>query len=251
MSPLPKLSLVEIGAYDAPAHESLSPYCLKAHRALKYLGLPYERKILFNPSGGRQFNPTGQFPTLLVGDERVPDSSAILRKLDQLSSGRLNPDPDPRVRAEALLWEELADTSVNGFLIASRWADDRNWPRVRDTMLAKVPGAIRGFIGNRARKQLIGVLKARDVWRAGPDACWRRFQEQLDQLEARAPKTGYWVGSALSVADLGLFGQLHSLRLPLTPWQSEEVSKRPTLSAYLDRIHQETWKPAATAAIAA
>jgi glutathione S-transferase len=251
MSPLPKLTLVEIGAYDAPAHESLSPFCLKAHRALKYLGLPYERKIAFNPNAGRQYNPTGQFPTLLVGDERVPDSSAILRKLNELSGGRLNPDDSPRVRGEALLWEEFSDTAVNGFLIASRWADERNWPRVRDTMLAKVPGPLRKLIGNRARKRIMGNLVARDVWRAGPDACWRRFTDLLDQLEARAPQTGYWVGSALSVADLGLLGQLHSMRLPLTSWQQEELSKRKHLSAYLDRIHQETWTPAAKPAVPA
>ena len=251
MTHVPPLTLVEIGSYDGPAHESLSPFCLKVHRALRALGLPYERRIASMPSEGRKHNRTGQFPVLLVGEEAVPDSTAILDRLNALTGGRLNPDPDPRVRAEALLWEELGDTSVNGFLVASRWADERNWAAVRNAMLARVPALSRALLGRLARRRVLGVLKARDVWRAGPDACWRRFGLLLDQLEARAPKEGYWVGSALSVADLGLFSQLHSLRMPITPWQGEELRKRGTLCAYLDRIHAETWRPAAKPAGAA
>lgn len=251
MSALPPLTLVEIGEYNGAAHESLSPFCLKAHRALKALGLPYERKIIWNPAQGRQYNPTGQFPTLLVGEEKVPDSTAILNRLNALTGGKLNPDPDPAVRAEALLWEELGDTAVNGFLIAARWVDDRNWKPVSEVMFQRMPKLVLALLGPRLRKRMVRALVARDVWRAGPEACWRRFQALLDQLEDRAPRSGYWVGKALSVADIGLFSQLHQLRLPITAWQAEQIAKRPHLSAYLDRIHQETWQPAKAPSAAA
>jgi hypothetical protein len=62
------------------------------------------------------------------------------------------------------------------------------------------------------RAGVLEVLLARDVWRAGSERCWRRFGELLDQLEARAPVSGFWLGGAPSVADLGLFAQLDSLR---------------------------------------
>jgi glutathione S-transferase len=83
-------------------------------------------------------------------------------------------------------------------------------------------------------------LVARDVWRAGPEACWKRFQVLLDQLDARAPEHGFWLSGPLSVADLALFGQLHSLRTPLTPWQAGEVARRLKLSAWLDRVDSAT-----------
>jgi hypothetical protein len=66
------------------------------------------------------------------------------------------------------------------------------------------------------------------------------FELKLDALEVRAPDGGFWLGPRLGVADLGLFAHLHSLRLPLTPWQAEEVAKRPRLTRYLDRVDAET-----------
>ena len=100
-------------------------------------------------------------------------------------------------------------------------------------LLAVVPALI--------RRQVIGSLVARDVWRAGPEACWRRFGDLLDCLEQRAPARGFWLGERLGPADLGLFAQLHSLRTPLTAWQAEQVAARPKLGAWLDRVGLATW----------
>ncbi len=48
------------------------------------------------------------------------------------------------------------------------------------------------------------------------------------------------MGAELSVADVALFGQLHSLRTELTVWQRGQVAARPRLTAYLDRVDQAT-----------
>ncbi len=104
----------------------------------------------------------------------------ILDRLDELGAGLL--PEDPKARAEAQLFEELADTLINGFVVASRWADERNWPRAREA----------------------------------------------------------WVGDEVTVADVALFGQLHSLRLPMTEWQAEVLSRHERLSLYLDRVHEAT-----------
>jgi glutathione S-transferase len=81
---------------------------------------------------------------------------------------------------------------------------------------------------------------ARDVWRRGADACWQRFGTTLDQLDARAPADGFWVSTTLTVADVSLFGQLHSLRTALTPWQFEQLTQRRRLCSYLDRVDAAT-----------
>jgi glutathione S-transferase len=85
---------------------------------------------------------------------------------------------------------------------------------------------------------MIGRLEARDVWRAGHDRCWQRFEVLLDQLDARAPERGFWCGRAISVADISLFAQLHSLRTPLTQPQADSLARRKRLSAWLDRVHE-------------
>lgn len=246
--PLPKLVLCELPDAGIPQVESYSPFCLKVHRGLKYLGLPYERRYGM-PGAFKKLYPTGQVPVMLIGEEAVGDSTDILRRVQEVT-GHTFPALDAKLAAEALLWEELADSALVGFVVASRFADDRNWPGFRDIILKGVPGPVRGFIGSRIRKQLIGNLVARDVWRAGPEACWRRFGEQLDALEARAPESGYWLGT-FSVADVSLFAVLQSLRLDISPWQRGEIAKRARLSRYLDRVDAATRGTQAPAAQAA
>lgn len=62
----------------------------------------------------------------------------------------------------------------------------------------------------------------------------------LDQLDARAPAEGFWLGARVSVADVALVAQLHSLCTPLTPWQGVQVQRRARLAAWLARVDTAT-----------
>lgn len=230
----PKLVLCELGETGLAGVESYSPFCLKAHRALKAARLPYERRHGDRPAAFRAYNAAAQVPVLLVDGAPVADSTEILRSVVAMRSGAIADD------AEAWLWEELADTALNGFLVAARWADERNWSTTRAAYFATMPSLIRAIVPARIRKRVVGGLVARDVWRAGAERCWSRFEALLDELDARAPERGWWCGRALSVADIALFAQLHSLRTPLTVPQATSLARRKRLSAWLDRVHEET-----------
>lgn len=229
-----KLVLCELQETGLPGVESFSPFCLKVHRALKAAGLAYERRHGRAPDAFRRFNPARQVPVLLVDGAPVADSTAILKRIVQLRPGAIAAEP------EAWLWEELADTALNGFVVAARWADDRNWPKTREAYFGRAPAFVRALIVPRIRQRVLAALHARDVTRAGTERCWSRFDALLDNLDVRAPERAYWCGRALSVADVALFAQLHSLRTPLTLAQGEAVARRKRLSAWLDRVHEET-----------
>jgi glutathione S-transferase len=235
--PVPPLVLCELGESRVPQVESFSPFCLKVHRTLKYLGLPYERRHGM-PGAFKKLYRTGQVPVLVIGEEAVGDSTDIIRRVQEVT-GRTFPALDAKLAAEAVLWEEFADTALANFVVASRFADERNWPAFRDVILKGLPGPLRPLIGSRVRKQLVHKLVERDVWRAGPEVCWRRFGEQLDALEARAPESGYWLGT-FSVADIAVFSMLQSMRVDITQWQRGEIAKRARLSRYLDRVDEAT-----------
>ena len=192
------------------------------------------------PSDIKKMNPVGQVPILLVDGEPVCDSTVIVERVEQLAPTRMDAKLDPAARAEAKLWEEFADTSLNGFTVAARWADEENWPRCRAAFFADAPRLICAFITPRLRARIIDRLVGRDVWRAGPEACWRRFDETLDQLDARTESRTFWLGEHISVADLGIYAQLHSLRCELTPRQWESIASRQHLDAYLDRVERAT-----------
>jgi glutathione S-transferase len=232
--------LCELDTTNDPSLESYSPFCLKVHRALKAAALPYERRHGSRPGAFKSVNPAAQVPVLLVGDESISDSTRILARIAEMRPGLFGANLDAATHAEAWLWEDFADTSLNGFLVASRWLDDRNWEGVRDAYFGKAPWFVRALIAPRIRSGVRKTLIARDVWRAGSEACWKRFTAILDQLEARAPSTGYWLGPSLTVADVSMFAQLRSLRTELTPWQKSEVERRTTLRDWIDRVDRAT-----------
>ncbi|MEP7120419.1 MAG: glutathione S-transferase family protein [Byssovorax sp.] len=247
-TPPAPLTLCEFVDPGLPGLESYSPFCVKVHRALRAANLPYTRRHGAHPGVFKKLNPNGQLPVLLIGDEPIADSTAILHRIEAMVPGSMT-GAGGREAAEAWLWEDYADSCLNGYLVASRWADERNWPSVKIAYFNAMPALIRAVLPGRLRSKVVGALVARDVWRAGSAKCWERFEASLDQLEVRAPREGFWVGATVTAADVAIFGQLHGMRSPLTPWQQAQLAQRKGLSAYLDRVDARTRlaEPAATA----
>lgn len=244
------LVLCELGESGIPGVESHSPFCLKVHRALALARLPYTSRRVASPMALGKLNPAKQVPVLLVDGVPVFDSTRILARIDELAPGALFGGLDARGWAEALLWEELADTSLNGFLVAARWADEDNWSRVRESYFGSAPWPVQKLVVPRIRARVMRGLHARDITRHGLAECWSRFETLLDALEARAPRAGFWLGDAPTAADVALFGQLASFRTPLTPREDALVRSRRELSSYLDRVDQATSSRTASGAAA-
>jgi len=225
----------------APADgwESFSPFVLQVARALKLAKLPFEQRPV-NMLKLKRLNPKGQLPVVTIDGANVPESSQIFHRIEGLKPGSLTAGLDARGLAEAWLWKEFADTSLYPYVLATRWADERGWAVVRERFFASAPGLLRPIIAPSVRKGIKQMLNERDFLRAGLPVLYERMGRVLDDLDARAPEQGFWIGANVSAGDLALFGHLHSLRLPLTPWQADVVAKRSRLSRYLDRVDAAT-----------
>jgi glutathione S-transferase len=231
--------------YDFPAETghagwaSFSPFVLEVERALRLARLPFEKKAV-NMMRLKELNPTGQLPVLAIGAEKVADSTRILERIEELVPGSMTGGLEPRKLGEAWLWEEFAETALYPQVLAMRWADDRGWPVPREAFFKTLPPVVRDIVAPLVRRRTVQRLEASDFTRAGLDACKARLGRVLDHLDQRAPDDGFWLGPKPSVADLGLFAHLHSLRLPLTPWLAEDVARRARLTAWLDRVDGAT-----------
>jgi glutathione S-transferase len=232
------LELLELGP-DTHGLESISPFCLKVHRALKFYGLNYERRHAMRPSQHKKYNPTGQAPVLLIDGKPVPDSTEIIKALDALGTRSLVP-AERRQRAEAWFWEDYADRVLGYFVFAARWFDDRNWEALSAEQFGPMPRFLKPWLPNRVRKRLLKSMGSMEFIRIGQAACWKDFQEHLDLLDDSAPETGFWVGAQITVADIGLFAILHSMRSDLSQWQMDQINQRPKLRAWLDRVDADT-----------
>jgi len=218
---------------------SFSPFVLLIDRALRLAKLPYERHHV-NMLKLKQLNPLGQLPVLVIDGENVADSTRILHRIEGLAPGSMTGDLDARGQGEAWLWEEFGDTSLYPYVLTARWADDRGWPVPRAAFFGSIPPPIRMIVAPLVRRSMVKKLVGRDFLRGGFDACYERLDRVLDALDARAPDEGFWLGARPTVADLGLFAHLHSLRLPTTPHVAERLSGRARLTQWLDRVDAAT-----------
>lgn len=247
MSPLPaeaaeapRLVLHDFpAATGLPGWSSFSPFVLEVDRALKLAKLPFETRQV-DMMHLKKLNPLGQLPVLTIGDENVADSTRILHRIEALRPGSMTGGLDARGVGEAWLWEEFGDVALYPYVLTTRWIDDRGWPLPRRAFFGGVPAVIRPMVASMVRRDTIRRVHARDFTRAGLDACYARMNGVLDHLNARAPSEGFWMGPRPSVADLGLFAHLHSLRLPETPWRAEDLAKREALTRWLDRVDAAT-----------
>jgi glutathione S-transferase len=239
-------ALPELTLYDFPATPgeqgwaSFSPYVLQVERGLRLARLPFVHERVGDMARVKQLNPLGQMPVLRIGSENVADSTRILRRIEALAPGSLTRGLDARSVAEAWLWEEFADTALYPHVLATRWADERGWQAVSRTFFAGLPPLLRSAVAGLVRRKVQQGLVARDFTRAGMGVWAERLAQTLDGLDARAPEQGFWLGAEATVADVGLFAQLHSLRLPRTPWRAEELARRQRLWSWLDRVDAAT-----------
>jgi glutathione S-transferase len=222
-----------------PGYPTFSPFVLQVHRALTLARLPYRHERV-PYQNIRRLNPTNQLPVLRVGDELLPDSTLIMHRIEQLAPGSLSAGLEPRALAEAWLWEEFADTALYPQVLATRWADERGWAVVKPAFFGGFPPGLRDLVAGAIRRRTLGMLRGRDFLRRNLELCVERLQRVLDHLEGRAPESGFWLGAKPSVADLGLFAHLHSMRMPKTPFRAEDIARRARLSRWLDRVDEAT-----------
>jgi glutathione S-transferase len=200
------------------------------------------------PSEIKALNPTCQLPVLLINGVPMADSTTIARWIETRVPGSLAPSSGS---SEFWLWEEFADTALNNLVVASRWADNANFARLSEAFFGNAPLPIRMLIPRQLRKRILGDLSGRDVGRHGWPVFWKRAQSLLDEFDARAPETGFWLGENASIVDAAIFGQLQSLRTPLTPEQRAWLEARRRLTSYLDRFEARTKESADPARVAA
>lgn len=204
-----------------------SPFGLKVQRALRAEGLPFHT-LRERMTNAFIVHESEFVPVVLLDGEPVNDSTAVLEHIADALLPR-----DARACAEAWLWEEFADRSLNPYVLAAYWADDRNWAAVRQAFFGK-SWFERVFVAPFVRARRRAGIRARGV------GSWGDFRRLLDHLESRAPLRGCWVSEQPSVADVAIFAQLAPLRSSLTPWQAREIQLRPALTDWLDRIDEHT-----------
>ena len=196
----------------------LSPFVRKVHLVAAEKGIPIEMVV------GRLGDPSAEFlaaspfrkiPAMEDGDFTLPDSTAIVTYFDALQ-----PDPpiapgDARQRAQAIWFEEFADTIM-------------------------VPAGGKVLFNRFVGPQLLGLPGDEAVAEQG----MQEMVPILAYLESRAPEDGWLAGSEFSVGDIAVAAVLRSLGYcGLEP----DPATHPRTAAWYERVRaRPSWQGVAT-----
>ena len=183
----------------------LSPFVRKVLLTLDAKGIEYENVVVMpndQSPAFRAISPLGKIPVLQHDDFTIPDSSVICRYLDRVFPEKPIYPADPKLEARAGWVEEYADTKLIencAGLFQQRFLFPRMFNRPTD----------QAIVDNILANGMPPVLA---------------------YLESIAPASGYFVGNALSIADIAVTTAF--LQAQYGDFQVDG-SKYPKLAGYL------------------
>jgi len=189
---------------------SVSPFVRKVMVFLAEKNVPYEHEDVnpfAPPDGFRAVSPLGRIPAFRHDDRVVNDSSVICRYVE-----RLHPTPafypsDPYQSARAEWLEEFMD---GGFI-----------PVAGDKVF--LPLVLRPLMTGKEADE----TEPRNVIE-------NELPPFYDYLNAQLGDSEYFVGNAMSIADLGVASMFVNLRLA---GENPDARRWPKLHAFLKRMH--------------
>jgi glutathione S-transferase len=216
----------------------LSPFVEKVVGAAGYKRVPFALREPASVGEMRRLNPvTGKMPVAFFGDERVYDSTFILRRLDELY-----PDPplfssDPQIAAAQRQLEDWSDESLYWHVMSLRWSP-RNEARTIDQLRVFVPGPLRWLAGPAFRRMIGRTTRAQGLGRLPYDDLIRETGERLDDLVLLLAQRSFFYSSRPGAADFALRGEFRTGCNGATPDFEQLVSERPSLADWLKRVDE-------------
>ncbi|MEN8160222.1 MAG: glutathione S-transferase family protein [Myxococcota bacterium] len=222
-----------------------SPFVEKVVRGLQLKGVPFELIGPKSPTDMKKWNPqTRKMPVVLFDEEKVIDSTFILRRLDELV-----PEPplfadDPLVAANQRQLEDWADESLYWYVMAFFWAP-KNANAVANRNLSMLPAFLRPLAVPVMRRQIGKMVQAQGLGRLPVETLEKEFGARLDDLLRMLGDRPYFYDERPSVADLSVYGQLSLAQGEVAPETRAEIEERPRLVDYMKRVEQATGGAAA------
>lgn len=105
---------------------------------------------------------------------------------------------------------------------------------------AGLPDEFRAAATRRTVEQVADNLDRQGVGRYPAEKVKADVRRGLDALVTLLRTDGFVAGTALSLADIAIFAQLHRRSAGTNPWLESELRERPTLKAWLERVDRMT-----------
>ena len=244
----PKITLIIQPPFQVAGRErcfSGSPFAIKVQRILQYKRLPFEvEEVGWLERAQRlpELSASRKLPVLNYDGEQIEDSTVIAHELEARHPIPPLVPADPLLAARCHFLEEWADEALYWYGLYEQ-RRMTNPQVVTDAYFAGLPDDFRVPATQRALEQAEQNLDRQGVGRYPPAKVQMDVRRALDALLAFIRADGFVAGSALSVADIAIFAQLHRRSAGTNPWLESELAARPELAAWMARVNRLTSAP--------
>jgi len=220
----------------------ISPYSVKVRSYFRYKGIPHQW-IVRSAATMDEFQRYAKLPLIPLvvtpEGEGLQDSTPIIELLE-----RRHPDPplqpsDPTLAFLSALLEEYADEWGNKPMFHYRWTYEPDQESAAERIArANLPDASEGAIRKAAHaitQRMIPRLALVGSNEATADQIEGSFERQIRLLERHLATRPYVLGGRPSLADLGLFAQLHQCASDPTPGE-RMLKVAPRVLAWIERM---------------
>jgi glutathione S-transferase len=220
-----------------------TPYTEKVRRALLYKRIPFELHEPTAPEDYQRWSPkSGQLPVVAIGDEIIEDSTAILYALDERY-----PEPpllavDPKAAAQQRQLEDWADESFLWYFMKYRQMQggEITPPLAAAPPAADAPPAPEAAPTAGTARRIVAWLRAGGTWERPITGLLRELGLRMDDLVKFLGARPFFYADRLSMADLGVYSMLFTMRNDSIPGASQLLLGRPTLLAFMERVERAT-----------
>jgi len=219
-----------------------APFTEKVRRGLIYKGIAFELREPRSGDDYKRWSPkTGMLPVLDLNGEHIPDSTDILLRLDALYPEPPLLSADPLVAQQQLQLEDWADASFLWYYMKYLNMTSRQ---------LELPVALDGELVGAARERstqrrsrwrwIAAWLRAGGTWERPFTGLLRELGDRLDDLVNFLGARPFFYADRLSMADLGVYGMLNTMRGDVMPGSASMLARRPTLMALMSRVEGAT-----------
>jgi glutathione S-transferase len=220
-----------------------SPFVVKVETYLRMTGQKYE-----TVTADVRKAPRAQLPFVDVDGKVIPDSTAIVERLEGLRAEKLDAHLDAKQSAVALAFKSMLEEHLYFGVLFMRWGTDEGWavfePTLREMLGAMgVPSLMRGMVAKSARKQVVGRARTQGIGRQPRSELVGTCTKIVDALAEQMGDGPFFCGERPTTYDATVYAFVAGLLCPAFENELQRhTSKKANLIAYAQRMKDQYWK---------
>lgn len=183
---------------------------MKLETYLRMAGISYEISEFTNPAKA----PKGKGPYITDDLGEMGDSSLIIDYLTKKHGVTIDADLTPEQKALAHSYQIMVEERLYWVIVYSRWAEDANWPYLKELFFGDIPWPGSMIVPSMVRKSVLKNMNIIGLARHTPDEIYEFGKQDIRALAVQLGDKDYFLGDKPHVIDATVHACIANMMIP-------------------------------------